>query len=605
MRRPPAAKGDEHGMVFQKCTPVVKISGWIRAAGILAVLALICACQATRPATEPAGGSDASAAPSPRGAFQPSPNHYYYFLRSRLAAGAGRMEQAVAFMERAVEAAPGEPFLKKELALMYMNQAEAEKAVDLVEAVLEANPGDAEAWIVAGTLRQRAGDTAAAIEAYEKAAKIAPERKNLHLVLARLYLQENAHEKAVGLLESFTERFPENATGYYYLGKAYAGMNLPEKAVAAYEKCLAADAGLVEPRLEMIDIYTDRKETDKVVELYREILARHPKNVPAAIELGLLYEKQGDTDSAERLWRELGKRVSSDDGVIRAVTRHLLSRQRYKDALTVLSGMLRTDAGNSALHYLAGATRYLMDQPEAALAHFQQVRAGSGFYPDAVIHQAIIHNRRGNTQKAVALLEAAMDDVGDAAKVSLIPYLSAFYQEQKHFREAAALLKKGLALEPENADLHYELGVLYDKMGDAAGAIKKMKQVIDMDPKHADALNYLGYTYADKGIHLEEAESLIRRALEVEGDNGYILDSMGWVYYRQGEYEKARQFMEKAVERVPDDPVILEHAGDVYIKLQQPEKAIQYYRRALENAPANKAALGEKIEAARQAEVQP
>jgi tetratricopeptide (TPR) repeat protein len=134
-------------------------------------------------------------------------------------------------------------------------------------------------------------------------------------------------------------------------------------------------------------------------------------------------------------------------------------------------------------------------------------------------------------------------------------------------------------------------------MGNSQGAVEKMKEVIEKAPEHADALNYLGYTYADKNMNLDEAEALISRALELDPENGYILDSMGWVFYRKGEYEKARHYLEKAVSRVPDDPIILEHLGDVYHKIDLPAQAVKYYRQALENSPEDEAGLIEKIEA--------
>jgi tetratricopeptide (TPR) repeat protein len=280
-------------------------------------------------------------------------------------------------------------------------------------------------------------------------------------------------------------------------------------------------------------------------------------------------------------------------------------RQRYDDAMTALSAMLENTPENSALNYLAGATRYLMDETGPALAFFRKVAADSSFYQDAMIHQAIIHNRENRPQQAVELLETAMEKSDAKAKVNLIPYLSAFYQEQKHYQQAVDLLQQGLSIDPENIELHYELGVLYDKMGDSEGAIEKMKQVIEMDPENADALNYLGYTYADGNIHLDKAESLIRRALELDPENGYIMDSMGWVYYRKGDYEKARQYLEKAVRLVSEDPIILEHIGDVYRKINQPKQAVKFYRQALENAPEDEAALKEKIEAAQQERLQP
>jgi tetratricopeptide (TPR) repeat protein len=94
--------------------------------------------------------------------------------------------------------------------------------------------------------------------------------------------------------------------------------------------------------------------------------------------------------------------------------------------------------------------------------------------------------------------------------------------------------------------------------------VKYLKKVIEINPKHADALNYLGYSYAERGINLEEAQSLIRRALELKPDSGYIMDSLGWAYFKLGKYDEALKHLLRAAELVKDDPLVLEHIGDVY-----------------------------------------
>jgi tetratricopeptide (TPR) repeat protein len=118
---------------------------------------------------------------------------------------------------------------------------------------------------------------------------------------------------------------------------------------------------------------------------------------------------------------------------------------------------------------------------------------------------------------------------------------------------------------------------------------------VKLEPDNANALNYLGYTFADMGVNLDEAEQLIRKALEHKPGDGYITDSLAWVYYKRGAYEKALQLLEKAIEVVPDDPIIREHLGDVYDKLGMTEKALDSYRQSIEQGHSDKANIEEKI----------
>ncbi|MGD9083176.1 MAG: tetratricopeptide repeat protein, partial [Desulfobacterales bacterium] len=155
--------------------------------------------------------------------------------------------------------------------------------------------------------------------------------------------------------------------------------------------------------------------------------------------------------------------------------------------------------------------------------------------------------------------------------------------------------KQGLKIDSENTKLRFRLGVVYDKWGKKKASIEEMKTVIRLDEKDANALNYLGYTYAELGENLDEAERLIKAALKQKPDDGYITDSLGWVYFKKGLLTKALKYLEKAVSLVPDDPIILEHLGDTYLKISDKEKAIQLYKRSLLKKEKDREGLEKKI----------
>jgi Flp pilus assembly protein TadD len=124
-----------------------------------------------------------------------------------------------------------------------------------------------------------------------------------------------------------------------------------------------------------------------------------------------------------------------------------------------------------------------------------------------------------------------------------------------------------------------------------------MQRVLVLQPDHAAALNYIGYTWADSSINLDQALEYIKRAAELDPENGYIRDSLGWVHYRLGNLEQARQELEKAVQLSAGDPAILDHLGDVYLEAGQFSKALLAYQRALElyTEEKDKAHMREKI----------
>ena len=107
-----------------------------------------------------------------------------------------------------------------------------------------------------------------------------------------------------------------------------------------------------------------------------------------------------------------------------------------------------------------------------------------------------------------------------------------------------------------------------------------MRRVINLNPQHATAINYLAYTWAEMGTNLQEALELARKAVALKPESGYITDTVGWVYYRMGEYGSAVKYLERAATLVVDDPIISEHLGDAYVKSGQLQKGLGAYLKA-------------------------
>lgn len=122
-----------------------------------------------------------------------------------------------------------------------------------------------------------------------------------------------------------------------------------------------------------------------------------------------------------------------------------------------------------------------------------------------------------------------------------------------------------------------------------------MQKILSIDPDHADALNYIGYTYAEMGIRLDEALKLIEKALKIKPNSGYIVDSLGWIFFKKGQYDRALELIKKALSLTPDDPTIIEHLGDVFIKKRRYKKALELYLRAIELNHPDKDRIRDKI----------
>jgi Flp pilus assembly protein TadD len=108
-----------------------------------------------------------------------------------------------------------------------------------------------------------------------------------------------------------------------------------------------------------------------------------------------------------------------------------------------------------------------------------------------------------------------------------------------------------------------------------------MEKAIELNARNAAALNYLGYTWAEIGVHLDKAEKLIRQAMAIEPNDGFYVDSLAWVYYQRGEFKKAAEQLEHAIDLAGEDPTVTEHLADTYQKLGRSTDALRIYKDAL------------------------
>ena len=160
--------------------------------------------------------------------------------------------------------------------------------------------------------------------------------------------------------------------------------------------------------------------------------------------------------------------------------------------------------------------------------------------------------------------------------------LSSLYQEIPDMQQGLNILTEGIGLYPDNAQLLFEMVILLEKTDHHEQALTTAEKVLQLQPNHPEALNFIGYSWADENRNLDKALEYIKRAVAQKPENGFIHDSLGWVYYRLGDFNHAQEELEKAVSLEPRDPHISDHLGDTYRALAQIDKALEVYTKALE-----------------------
>ncbi len=240
-----------------------------------------------------------------------------------------------------------------------------------------------------------------------------------------------------------------------------------------------------------------------------------------------------------------------------------------------------------------------MKQQQLAVNTYERIPASSPLKRSAEIQSALdldALDRTDEAKKQLQRLIAANPDSRDAMLA-----LGSILRERKQYAECAEAYDKAIGtipkLERQNWTLLYFRGICYERSKQWPKAEADLKKALELYPDQPHVLNYLGYSWVDQGINLDEGVSMIKRSVEQRPDDGYIVDSLGWAYYRLGNYEEAVKQLDKAVELKPTDPTINDHLGDAYWRVGRTlEAKFQWaHARDLKPEPDDLAKIEQKL----------
>ncbi|MDR4124602.1 tetratricopeptide repeat protein [Yanghanlia caeni] len=203
----------------------------------------------------------------------------------------------------------------------------------------------------------------------------------------------------------------------------------------------------------------------------------------------------------------------------------------------------------------------------------------------AQIHKAVLVSRSGDLEGARRTLQA-LTPQSDNERTVLALTTASIYRDSGRSDEAIAVLEQADAEMPDMAEIKYDLAMLYERQGRYDDFERLMREIIRIAPDNANAYNSLGYTFADRNVNLHEAEELLEQALELEPDNPYILDSVGWYLYRTGDYSGALEYLRRSWHQLPSGEVAA-HLGEVLWMMQRKAEARDIWKEGLKHEPEN------------------
>ncbi len=245
---------------------------------------------------------------------------------------------------------------------------------------------------------------------------------------------------------------------------------------------------------------------------------------------------------------------------------------------------------------LLGRLEELGGRLKQALAAYGRIPEGHPLYPTARLLKAQVQYRLKQPEKGIATLRALLRRQPDNFRAWIV--LGDMLRGRKRWTQAEEAYTRAIRLVEGRGmrrwQLYYNRGIARERAGKWKQAEQDLRTALKLDPNQPSVLNYLGYSLIDRGERLQEGLELVQRALQLSPLDAYIIDSLGWAYYRLGRYEDAVRELERAVFHLdeatantrPDDPVINDHLGDAYWMVGRRLEARFQWRHALENNPS-------------------
>jgi tetratricopeptide (TPR) repeat protein len=523
----------------------------------------------------------ASAAPSldkPEAAVEAP---YGAYLAGRHAQHVRDYQEAAAWFEDALRADPESPEVITRTFLMAASVGQFDRAQALAESELKLDSTDAMAELILLIDRVRAGDKTGAIARADALPEDGVHRFVRPLARAWTRMAVGDVAGADEALQAFDKFNGFAPLKFYQLGLLYDFAGNADLAADNFKQALEA-SGQLNWRLtdSMANFYQRHGRDDEAQALYQRfvkdnagselaesVLAGRPTGVPPPL-IG-----SAEDGLAEALF-DLASVVNQPETLDLALlyARSALELRPHM----VLAELLLADVLSA------------QNKPELSLATLAKIPQSSPYWWSARLRIAANLELLDRTDEAITQLKAMAAEEPTRAGADM--QLGDLLRGKKHFTQAVeaydeAIQRFEAAGMPERWSLYYSRGIALERAGEWQRAEADLRHALELKPDQPLVLNYLGYSWIDRGENLDRGLKMIQKAVELRPEDGYIVDSLGWAHYRLGDYSSAVQYLEKAIELVPEDPTINDHLGDAYWQSGRPVEARYQWKRALQFGP--------------------
>ena len=517
-----------------------------------------------------------------------TPDLLHELFVAEIALQRGQYQTAVKYYARLAKQT-SDPRLVERAARIAMFSREYKVALKLSRQWLELDPGNFDAGQILTALLVKTGDYDAALESLEQVVQHASaDEKDRYMLMIRLFGREQDKEGSLEVMQRYLERHPDDTAALYAYSQLALRIGRLDEAEQSVDLLLKkkpawSQAVILRTRI----LQADNRES-AALEYIGEIVNRTGKDMDLRVHYGrMLVDVDRPEEALEQFRKVLKVEPENNDilfvaGLVALRVEQLEEAQEY--FLNLNDRAVRVDETG----FYLGRIEEIRENYPRAIRWYSSVSRGEN-YLNAQIRSALLYARDGDVVAARAHLHAAQAR-SPGQKLRLYLAEGEILRDVKHYDEAITVYDRALEEVPGNAELLYARAMVAERLGNIDSLERDLLAILEREPDHVDALNSLGYTLADRTDRLDEAYAYIKRALELKPDTFYILDSMGWVLYRQGKLDEALVYLQKAID-MNYDAEIAAHLGEVLWVKGDYQGARDIWSKALEQTPESSAVL--------------
>jgi tetratricopeptide (TPR) repeat protein len=509
----------------------------------------------------------------------------YLFLKSDLESQAGKSVDSIESLKSALVYDPQASTFMQKLAIEYFRKGQTRDALYWAEKARAADPKKRELILLVGGLYTTTKNYPKAEEAYLTLIKKDKEDSEAVLYLGAVYTETKNYKKSIQYFTQLTRQasYASKHLAHYYLSRVYIEQNLTGANLRAKEQ-LAMAVKIKPDFTEGVTLLGQMIQKTSGPEKAFEFYVQHQKQHGPIVKLAeILSQYYIEKNQYEKAYEQLEVLDSSSEDLVQVKLKMaliLIEKKSFDLAILKLQEILATTPESDKVRFYLSAVFEEKKDSKKAFDEYMKIPKDSSYFEEARLHASYLAKLIGENKVAMKVLQESIDHKVENPQSYFL--LTQFHEENKEYKKSLDVLKLAEEKFPKNAQVYFYKGSIQDKMDLKDGMIASMKKVLTLDQDHVQAMNYLAFSWAEMGQELEQAEKFARQAALKEKNDAFILDTLGWVLYKKGEYKEAIEVLEKAYDMQPAVGIIAEHLGDVYAKLNKLDKAKALFLKATE-----------------------